>query len=77
MDWDLWFYSPGLPPVCTLDTLDTSLSDSAVKRALWWSTDYSKASSSGAAVDTADFNGWNTAQKVLFIEELMGHATRY
>eukprot|EP00823_Brevimastigomonas_motovehiculus_P004336 TRINITY_DN2845_c0_g1_i1.p1 TRINITY_DN2845_c0_g1~~TRINITY_DN2845_c0_g1_i1.p1 ORF type:complete len:274 (+),score=64.60 TRINITY_DN2845_c0_g1_i1:54-875(+) len=29
MDWDAWFYAPGMPPVCLPDLLDTSLSTEA------------------------------------------------
>ncbi|KAH6675559.1 putative leukotriene A-4 hydrolase like protein [Halenospora varia] len=60
LDWDTWFYKPGLPPK---PQFDTSMVDKCYKLAhKWESKDYSPSAS--------DIEGWTANQIVVFLERV-------
>ncbi|KAH8676764.1 putative leukotriene A-4 hydrolase like protein [Tricladium varicosporioides] len=60
LDWDTWFYKPGLPPK---PQFDTSMVDKCYKLAeKWESKDFSPS--------TSDIEGWTANQIVVFLERV-------
>eukprot|EP00877_Chromochloris_zofingiensis_P004503 jgi/Chrzof1/14053/Cz08g22210.t1 len=70
IDWDAWFYNPGMPPV--ENSYDTSLATAANDLAVRWHT----ADVMGIGADPpagagpADIQGWGTEQVVAFLTKL-------
>ncbi|EER36472.1 leukotriene A4 hydrolase [Histoplasma capsulatum H143] len=64
LDWDKWFYSPGLPPK---PDFDTSLVDVVYALAQKWRT----ASESGFSPSAVDVNGLVANQLVVFLEQVL------
>jgi leukotriene-A4 hydrolase len=63
IDWDAWFYTPGMPPVDTSVNYDTTLAESSIALATKWTSDDTKECAKG------DLEGWTTPQIVLFLEK--------
>lgn len=72
VDWDAWYFAPGLPPMTEFNRYDTSLATSAYKLADRWHTaDLLRVGSiDAAAFSAADIAGWSTEQIVAFLERL-------
>ncbi|MEW5304551.1 MAG: hypothetical protein WDW36_007155 [Sanguina aurantia] len=70
VDWDAWFYSPGMPPV--LIEFDTSLADDAYKLALDWHTCdvMGIGGKAPAGCSPADIQGWSSEQLLTFLDKL-------
>ncbi|GLI61916.1 hypothetical protein VaNZ11_004440 [Volvox africanus] len=70
VDWDTWFFSPGMPPVT--NTYDTSLAQQAYDLAMKWHTcDVMGIGSDGpAGASPADVAGWSSEQMVAFLDKL-------
>lgn len=61
IDWDTWFYAPGLPPK---PNFDTSLVDKCYELARKWeSQDFAPA--------VTDIAGWSANQIVVFLEKIL------
>ncbi|KAL6717066.1 Leucyl aminopeptidase yscIV [Lecanora helva] len=67
VDFDFWFYSPGLPPK---PDFDTSLVDICYKLAVRWK-DYD---ANEFQPDSNDIRGWSANQIVVFLDEVLGFA---
>ncbi|KAL6769065.1 LTA4 [Auxenochlorella protothecoides x Auxenochlorella symbiontica] len=73
IDWDLWFYQPGMPP--NVNSYDASLAESAYALAQSWHTSdlmgLGTGSTAGPAkASTTDLDGWSASQKVAFLDKL-------
>ncbi|KAL4448420.1 hypothetical protein ABPG75_005639 [Micractinium tetrahymenae] len=70
IDWDTWFYAPGMPPVT--NTYDESLGQAAYELAKKWHTsDVMGIGSSGPQGASADdIKGWSSTQIVAFLDKL-------
>ncbi|KAL2406820.1 Leucine aminopeptidase 2 [Exophiala dermatitidis] len=72
IDWDAWFYKPGLPPK---PDFDTSLVDVAYRLADKWEKLESEFNT-GSATDSfrpskSDIDGWSANQVVVFLERVL------
>ena len=65
VDWDAWFYKPGLPPK---PNFDTSLVDTCYDLASKWETD------AQFEPEGADIDGWSANQVVVFLDTVQGFA---
>ena len=65
VDWDSWFYKPGLPPK---PKFDTSLVDKCYDLASKWETDEKFEPEAG------DINSWSANQVVVFLDTVQGFA---
>ena len=61
VDWDFWFYSPGMPPK---PDFDTSLVDVCYDLATKWETDVIEP-------DAGDIKGWSANQVVVFLDRVL------
>lgn len=71
IDWDTWFYAPGLPPVSNV--YDTSLADAAFELAkLWHTCDVMGIGSVDrpAGVKPSDVENWSSEQLCAFLDKL-------
>ncbi|KAI9723413.1 MAG: hypothetical protein M1812_001297 [Candelaria pacifica] len=68
LDWDNWFYAPGLPPK---PDFDTSLVDVCYALANRWEN-ISKNSNDGFEPSEHDIKGWSANQVVVFLERVQG-----
>ncbi|MEW5318023.1 MAG: hypothetical protein WDW38_009277 [Sanguina aurantia] len=70
VDWDAWFYSPGMPPV--LIEFDTSLADDAYKLAVDWHTCdvMGIGGKAPAGCSPSDIQGWSSEQVITFLDKL-------
>ncbi|GAB7362998.1 hypothetical protein MBLNU230_g3292t1 [Neophaeotheca triangularis] len=66
LDWDGWFYSPGLPPK---PTFDTSLVDECYALAEKW-TLLSSGADTSFTPSPSDITSWTSSQSVVFLETL-------
>jgi len=65
IDWDSWFYSPGMPPESL--SFDHSLAEASEKLAKAWVA-YDQAD---AALPTSNIDSWSSQQTVCFLDNLM------
>ncbi|GLC43936.1 hypothetical protein PLESTB_000211500 [Pleodorina starrii] len=70
VDWDTWFFAPGMPPVT--NSYDTSLAQQAYDLAMRWHTcDVMGIGSDGPpGASPADVSGWSSEQMVAFLDKL-------
>lgn len=70
IDWDTWYYAPGMPPVT--NQYDESLGKQAYELAKKWHTsDVMGIGSSGPGEASADdLKGWSSTQVVAFLDKL-------
>ena len=69
LDWDKWFYSPGLPPK---PDFDTSLADVCYRLAKQWND---VAEEHSFEPKPADIEGWSASQVVVFLDEILASST--
>ncbi|KAI9719930.1 MAG: hypothetical protein M1828_005968 [Chrysothrix sp. TS-e1954] len=67
VDWDTWFYAPGLPPK---PAFDTSMVDVCYALASNWQTLSSTPDSSSFQPSLSDISSWRANQVVAFLETL-------
>lgn len=65
VDWETWFYKPGLPPKPEFDTSMADVCYSLAEK--WTSKDYSPSPS--------DIKGWTSSQIVVFLEKVQTFKT--
>lgn len=67
VDWDRWFYRPGLPPK---PDFDTSMADVCYALADKWQTLIASSNSTSFTPSAADIEGWTSSQVVVFLEKV-------
>ncbi|TGZ83910.1 leukotriene A-4 hydrol [Ascodesmis nigricans] len=67
LDWDMWFYSPGMPP---MPDFDTSLADVCYALADKWSLLSTSPDAAKFTPSPSDIDGWDSGQKVVFLEKI-------
>lgn len=72
IDWDKWFYSPGLPPK---PDFDTSLVDQCYDLAAQWEK-FTKNPNPDFGPSKFDIDGWSANQIVVFLEKLLTFADK-
>lgn len=81
VDWDTWFYAPGMPPV--KPNFDTSLADVCYNLAEKWVKAIAAAPTDGNVYDAyfracfniEDIAGWSSTQYVVFLDSLADTTT--
>jgi len=70
VDWDVWLYSPGLPPV--ENSYDHTLADASMNLAKSWHTCdiMGIGGEPPKAASPSDLDGWSSLQVVLFLDKL-------
>eukprot|EP00775_Hariotina_reticulata_P009872 gene9872-10030_t len=70
IDWDTWFYAPGMPPV--KNSYDTSLATAAYDLAVKWHTAdiMGIGADPPAGASAADIDDWDSEQIVAFLDRL-------
>ena len=69
IDWDRWFYSPGLPPV--IPKFNTKLADVAYSLADQWEKFTDKPDDPSFSPKKSDTKGWSSNQVVVFLERCL------
>lgn len=69
IDWDLWFYKPGYPPV--IPKFDSRLADVAYDLAAKWETLATNSNNASFKPSSKDLEGWTSSQIVVFLERTL------
>lgn len=69
VDWDTWFYAPGMPPV--KPNFDTSLADSCYALSKKWEDAIASGATNFKSIfSLADIEGWSSTQYVVFLDSV-------
>lgn len=66
VDWDLWFFAPGMPPVDTFDLADT-LGEQCVQLVERWMAEHAGRS---GGFEAAEFTDWPSKLQIHFLDTL-------